>query len=137
MIGPLAMTRSPIHTANAAPPAGPYSQAIRAGDLLFVSGQLPLDSNGALVGAGDIKAQTRRALDNIAAILREAGSSLEQVVKTTVFLTNLDDFAGMNEVYADVFQPPYPARSTVEIGRLPGGMLLEIECIARIERTPL
>ncbi len=130
------MTRLPIHTANAAPPAGPYSQAIRAGDLLLVSGQLPLDPGGALVGAGDIKAQTRRVLDNIAAILRETGSSLEQVVKTTVFLTNLDDFAGMNEVYAGVFQSPYPARSTVEIGRLPGSMLLEIECIARIERTP-
>jgi 2-iminobutanoate/2-iminopropanoate deaminase len=130
------MTRSPIHTPNAAPPAGPYSQAIRAGDLLFISGQLPLDPGGVLVGAGDIRVQTQRVLDNLAAILREAGSSFDEVVKTTVFLTNLDDFSGMNEVYSGVFQPPYPARSTVEIGRLPGGMLLEIECIARIERTP-
>ncbi len=131
------MTRSPVHTTDAAPPAGPYSQAIRAGNMLFVSGQLPLDPSGALVGPGDIQAQTQRVLDNIAAILREAGSSLDEVVKTTVFLTNLDDFSGMNEVYASDFNPPYPARSTVEIGRLPGGMLLEIECIALAERkTP-
>jgi 2-iminobutanoate/2-iminopropanoate deaminase len=128
------MTRSPVHTSDAAPPAGPYSQAVRAGNMLFVSGQLPLDPSGALVGAGDIKAQTQRVLDNIAAILREAGSSLHEVVKTTVFLTSLDDFSAMNEVYASAFKPPYPARSTVEIGRLPGGMLLEIECIAFAER---
>ncbi len=131
------MTRSPVHTSDAAPPAGPYSQAIRAGDMVFVSGQLPLDPGGAIVGPGDIKAQTRRVLDNIASILREAGSSLDEVVKTTVFLTSLDDFSGMNEIYASVFKSPYPARSTVEIGRLPGGMLLEIECIALAERkTP-
>jgi 2-iminobutanoate/2-iminopropanoate deaminase len=131
------MTRSPVHTSDAAPPAGPYSQAVRAGDMIFVSGQLPLDPSGAIVGLGDIKAQTRRVLDNIAAILRAAGSSLDQVVKTTVFLTSLDDFSGMNEIYASVFTSPYPARSTVEIGRLPGGMLLEIECIALAERkTP-
>jgi 2-iminobutanoate/2-iminopropanoate deaminase len=131
------MTRSPVHTSDAAPTAGPYSQAIRAGDMIFVSGQLPLDPGGALAGPGDIRAQTRRVLDNIAAILRAAGSSLDQVVKTTVFLTSLDDFSGMNEIYASVFKSPYPARSTVEIGRLPGGMLLEIECIALAERkTP-
>ena len=100
--------------------------------MLFVSGQLPLDPSGALVGPGDIRAQTRRVLDNIAAILREAGSSLHEVVKTTVFLTSLDDFSAMNEVYAATFQAPYPARSTVEIGRLPDGMLLEIECIATL-----
>jgi 2-iminobutanoate/2-iminopropanoate deaminase len=105
--------------------------------MLFVSGQLPLDPGGALVSPGDIEAQTRAVLDNIAAILREAGSSLDEVVKTTVFLTSLDDFPGMNEVYASAFKPPYPARSTVEIGRLPGGMLLEIDCIAFAERkTP-
>jgi 2-iminobutanoate/2-iminopropanoate deaminase len=105
--------------------------------MIFVSGQLPLDPGGALAGPGDIRAQTRRVLDNIAAILRAAGSSLDQVVKTTVFLTSLDDFSGMNEIYASVFKSPYPARSTVEIGRLPGGMLLEIECIALAERkTP-
>jgi 2-iminobutanoate/2-iminopropanoate deaminase len=82
------------------------------------------------VGAGDIKAQTRAALMNIAAILTAAGSSLDRVVKTTVFLTSLDDFPGMNDVYASTFSAPYPARSTVEIGRLPEGMLIEIECVA-------
>jgi 2-iminobutanoate/2-iminopropanoate deaminase len=131
------MTRNPVFTSRAAPPAGAYSQALRAGDLVFVSGQLPLDTGGALVGEGDIRAQTGAVLGNIAAILSEAGMSLDHVVKTTVFLTDLDDFAGMNEVYAATFSPPYPARSTVEVGRLPGGMLIEIECIAHAEpRSP-
>jgi 2-iminobutanoate/2-iminopropanoate deaminase len=128
------MIRNPVLTSKAAQPVGPYSQAIRAGEFLFVSGQLPLDAGGALVGASDIRAQTQAVLDNIQAILSEAGSSLDQVVKTTIFLTDLDDFSGMNEIYAAAFTPPYPARSTVEIGRLPGGMLLEIECIAFAER---
>jgi 2-iminobutanoate/2-iminopropanoate deaminase len=128
------MTRNPVLTSRAAPPAGAYSQALRAGDLVFVSGQLPLDTGGTLVGEGDIRAQTRAVLRNIAAILSGAGTSLDHVVKTTVFLADLDDFAGMNEVYAATFSPPYPARSTVEVGRLPGGMLLEIECIAHAGR---
>jgi 2-iminobutanoate/2-iminopropanoate deaminase len=128
------MSRNAVLTPRAAPPAGAYSQAIRAGDLVFVSGQLPLDPGGALVGAGDIMAQTRAVFSNIAAILDEAGTSLDEVVKTTVFLTNIDDFAGMNEVYAATFTAPYPARSTVEIGRLPRGMLIEVECIALAER---
>ena len=97
---------------------------------MFVAGQLPLDANGALVGVGDIRAQTKAVLANMAAILGAAGSSLDRVVKTTVFLTSLDDFAGMNEVYASAFKDPYPARSTVEIGRLPQGMLIEIDCVA-------
>jgi 2-iminobutanoate/2-iminopropanoate deaminase len=126
-----------VSTSDAATPLGPYSQAIRAGDFVFVSGQLPLDPSGALVGLGDITAQTQAVFDNMAAILREAGTSLGQVVKTTIFLTDLDQFAGMNEVYATIFTPPYPARSTVEIGRLPSGMLIEIDCIAYAGRkTP-
>ncbi|MBM6592852.1 RidA family protein [Microvirga pudoricolor] len=124
------MTRDAILTHRAAQPLGPYSQAVRAGDYIFVSGQLPLDPQNRLVGAGDIKAQTEAVFANIRAILDEAGSAMDKVVKTTVFLTNLDDFAGMSEVYAATFHAPYPARSTVEIGRLPHGMLLEIECIA-------
>jgi 2-iminobutanoate/2-iminopropanoate deaminase len=124
------MPRNSILTSRAAAPKGAYSQAVRAGDLVFISGQLPLDNDGSLIGAGDIREQTRAALQNITAILEEAGSSLRQVVKTTVFLTNLDDFAGMNDVYSATFAEPYPARSTVEIGRLPVGMLIEIECIA-------
>lgn len=128
------MPRNSISTSHAAAPKGAYSQAIRTGNLIFVSGQLPLDENGSLVGPDDIKAQTRAVLRNVAAILEEAGSDLDRVVKTTVFLTDLNDFAGMNEVYAATFAEPYPARSTVEIGRLPGGMLIEIECIALRER---
>jgi 2-iminobutanoate/2-iminopropanoate deaminase len=125
------MNRDAITTSNAARPRGPYSQAVRAGGFVFVAGQLPLDANGDLVGESDVAAQTRAVLANMAAILSAAGSSLDRVVKTTVFLTSLDDFAGMNEVYAATFTAPYPARSTVEIGRLPQGMLLEIECVAQ------
>jgi 2-iminobutanoate/2-iminopropanoate deaminase len=124
------MTRDAVLTHPAPKPLGPYSQAIRAGEFVFVSGQLPLDVHGALVGAADIKAQTGAVLANVKAILEAAGSSLDKVVKTTVFLTDLDHFAGMNDVYAATFAHPYPARSTVEIGRLPNGMLIEIECIA-------
>lgn len=102
------MTRTPVLTSRAAPPAGAYSQAVRAGGLVFVSGQLPLDPGGAVVGEGDIRTQTRVVLGNIAAILAEVGASLDRVVKTTVFLTDLDDFAGMNEVYAATFSPPTP-----------------------------
>jgi 2-iminobutanoate/2-iminopropanoate deaminase len=124
------MPRDSILTRDAPRPLGPYSQAIRAGGFVHVAGQLPLDPAGTLVGESDIRTQTRAALANVAAILTAADSSLDHVVKTTVFLTNLDDFAGMNDVYASTFNPPYPARSTVEVSRLLGGMLVEIECIA-------
>jgi 2-iminobutanoate/2-iminopropanoate deaminase len=97
---------------------------------VHVAGQLPLDPSGTILGEGDIRAQTRAALANLAAILSAAGSSLDQVIKTTIFLADLDDFSGMNDVYASTFNPPYPARSTVEVGRLPPGMLIEIECVA-------
>ena len=126
------MTRDAILTPDAPKPLGPYSQAVRAGGFVHVAGQLPLDPEGSLVGRSDIREQTRAVFANIAAILDAAGSSLDRVVKTTVFLTSLDDFPGMNDVYAATFQAPYPARSTVEIGRLPDGMLLEIECIATL-----
>jgi 2-iminobutanoate/2-iminopropanoate deaminase len=126
------MTRDAILTSDAPKPLGPYSQAVRAGGFVHVAGQLPLAPRGGLVGRGDIREQTRAVFANIAAILDAAGSSLDRVVKTTVFLTSLDDFPGMNDVYAATFQVPYPARSTVEIGRLPDGMLLEIECIATL-----
>jgi 2-iminobutanoate/2-iminopropanoate deaminase len=122
--------RDAILTADAPRPRGPYSQAIRAGGLVFVAGQLPLDASGALAGPGDIRAQTRAVLDGVAAILAAAGSSMDRVVKTTVFLTNLDDREGMNEVYAQAFAAPYPARSTVEVSRLPPGMLVEIDAVA-------
>lgn len=127
------MTRDAILAPEAPKPIGPYSQAVRAGGFVYVAGQLPLDADGGLVGRGDIGAQTRAVFANIAAILAAAGSSLDRVAKTTVFLTSLDDFAGMNDVYAAAFRAPYPARSTLEIGRLPDGMLLEIECVATLE----
>jgi 2-iminobutanoate/2-iminopropanoate deaminase len=126
------MPRDTILTSDAPRPLGPYAQAVRAGGALYVSGQLPLDPAGNLVGEGDIRAQTRAALANMSAILAAAGSSLDQVVKTTVYLSNLDDLAGMNDVYASTFNPPYPARSMVAAGRLPGGMLIEIECVALV-----
>ncbi|MDF2812603.1 MAG: hypothetical protein K0S56_3634 [Microvirga sp.] len=124
------MIRDTILSPDAPKPLGPYSQAVRAGGLLFVAGQLPLDNNGVLVGENDVAQQTETVLAHMAAILREAGSSMDKVVKTIVFLTNLDDFKAMNDVYARRFNAPFPARSTVGISRLPRGMLIEIECIA-------
>ena len=122
--------REAVSTPAAPAAIGPYSQAIKAGGLLFVSGQIPIDPATGTMIDGDIAAQTHRVFQNIAAILKAGGSSLDKVVKTTVFLTNLDHFADMNEVYASTFHPPYPARSTVEIGPLPKGMLIQIECVA-------
>jgi 2-iminobutanoate/2-iminopropanoate deaminase len=124
------MTQIPVLTQAAPRPRGPYSQAIQAGGFIFVAGQLPIDAAGTLIGLGDIRAQTQTVIANIDAILTAAGSSLSRVVKTTVFLASLDDFSGMNDVYAAAFRAPYPARSTVEVSRLPEGMLIEIECIA-------
>ncbi|MCB8822577.1 RidA family protein [Microvirga rosea] len=124
------MTFASIQTPHVTAPRGPYSQACKAGDFIFVSGQLPFDRQGNIVGPNDIRLQTKAVLANLSAILEAAGSSLAKVVKTTVFLTSLDDFGIMNEVYSEVFTPPYPARSTVEISRLPAGILLEIDCIA-------
>jgi len=108
----------------------PYSQAIKANGLVFVSGQLPLDPQHAQIVGDEIGAQTERVFANLRAILEAAGSSVDNVVKTTVFLRNLDDFAGMNEVYAKHAGSTPPARSTVEVGRLPSGALVEIEAIA-------
>jgi 2-iminobutanoate/2-iminopropanoate deaminase len=108
----------------------PYNQAIAANGLVFVAGQLGLDPASGQIVEGGIGAQTDRVFENLGAILRAAGSSLDAVVKTTVFLTDLDDFAGMNEVYARRIGDRPPARSTVEVSRLPAGALVEIEAIA-------
>ena len=119
-----------IHTDNAPKALGPYSQAIEAGGMVFASGQVPIDPATDQFVEGVIKEQTRQSLINAQNILREAGTDLHHVVKTTVFLSDMDNFAAMNEVYAEFFQQPYPARSAVAVKTLPKGALVEIECIA-------
>lgn len=121
--------RTEVYTMNAPAPIGPFSQAIKAqGTFLYVSGNIGI-LNGVLV-SGDVKGQTRQALDNINAVLSEAGYSFADVVKVNVFLTNMDDFGAMNEVYATYFSKPEPARTTVQVGRLPFGAIVEIELTA-------
>lgn len=109
---------------------GPYSQAIKANGFLFVSGQIPLTPNGELAG-DDIKTQTKQVLKNLKAILKEADLSLKDAVKTTIFLKNMDDFSVVNEIYAQAFKEHKPARSTIEISKLPKDVLIEIELIAK------
>lgn len=120
-----------ISTTNAPAAIGPYSQAISVGGLVFVSGQLPIDPATGAFAEGGIKELTRQSLTNMKAILEEAGTSMANVVKTTVFLANMNDFAAMNEVYAEFFAAPFPARSAVAVKTLPKGALVEIECIAQ------
>ncbi len=116
---------------TAAPAAiGPYSQALEANGFVFASGQLPIDPSTGQFPEGGVKEQTRQSLLNAQAILREAGLELKNVVKTTVFLASMDDFAAMNEVYSSFFSEPFPARSAVAVKTLPKGALVEIECIA-------
>jgi len=124
------MNKTIIKPAQAAAPVGPYSHAVRVGDLLFCSGQIPLDpATGSLV-AGDIRAQTERVLQNIRVLLEDQHLSFAHVVKSTVFMTSLADFAAMNEVYAKHFSAGPPARSTVQVAALPKGANVEIEVIA-------
>jgi 2-iminobutanoate/2-iminopropanoate deaminase len=125
------MIRERISTAQAPAAIGPYSQAIRfSGTLVFTAGQIPLDPATGNVVAGGIREQTEQVMRNLDAILRAAGSSLAQVVKTIVFLKNFDDFTAMNEVYGRYFPGDPPARSTVEVSRLPKDVMVEIECFA-------
>ncbi|WP_428030940.1 Rid family detoxifying hydrolase [Ancylobacter sp.] len=125
--------RTIISTPSAPKAAGPYSQAIRAGGLVFVAGQLPLDLDGNIPDG--IEAQTRQSLANVDAVLIAAGASAASVVKTTVFLKDMNDFAAMNAVYAGTFGEALPARSTIEVARLPRDVLVEIECIALVEQA--
>lgn len=119
-----------IKPGRAAPAAGPYNHAVRIGDLLFCAGQIPLDpATGDLV-KGDIKAQTQRVLENVKLILEDQKLSFNHVVKSTVFLTDLADFAGMNEIYGKFFTSDFPARSTIQVAALPKGANVEIEVIA-------
>jgi 2-iminobutanoate/2-iminopropanoate deaminase len=128
------MTKDVVRTEAAPAPfqGAPYSQAIKANGFVFISGQLALRPGEKDLMGGEIGAQTEQVFANLRAILEEAGSSLDQLVKTTVFLQNLDDFAGMNEVYAKHVGSTPPARSTVEVARLPSGTLVEIEAIALV-----
>jgi 2-iminobutanoate/2-iminopropanoate deaminase len=125
--------KQPVSTDNAPRAIGPYSQAIRAGQLLFVSGQIPLDPATGQIVAGDVAAQTRRVLDNVGAVLSAAGRSFHDVVRTTIFLADMNDFAAVNDVYGQYFSPPYPARATVQVVRLPKDARVEIDVIASAE----
>ncbi len=125
------MTKEIIHTDHAPKAIGPYSQAVRAGNMLFTSGQLPINPATGEV-SGDITAQTKQVLENLKAIIEAAGGSLDDVVKATVFITDLSGFAAMNEVYAKYFSSRPPARSTVEISGLAKNALVEIEVVAQI-----
>ena len=125
--------REAVTTADAPAAIGPYSQAIRAGDYLFVSGQIPLDPATATLVNGPITAQTHRVLQNLGAILAAAGASFDQVVKTTVYLSDMGDFPEMNAVYATYFPAPAPARATVQAARLPRDVRIEIDLIAYLK----
>ena len=121
-----------ISTQQAPAAIGPYSQAIHIGNLVYTSGQLPIDPATGAFPVGGTKEQTRQSLTNVQAILREAGVSMSQVVKTTVFLADMNDFADMNAVYAEFFAEPYPARSAVAVQTLPKSALVEIEVVAAL-----
>ena len=121
-----------ISTKKAPAAIGPYSQAIQVGNLVYTSGQIPIDPSTEAFVEGGIKEQTRQSLTNVKAILEEVGLSLANVVKSTVFLADMNDFADMNAVYAEFFAEPYPARSAVAVKTLPKGALIEIEVIAEI-----
>ena len=119
-----------IKPAKSAPAVGPYNHAVRIGDLLFCAGQIPIDPATGNLVTGDIKAQTQRVLENVKAILDDQKLAFANVVKSTVFLTSMADFAGMNEVYARYFTSDFPARSTVQVAALPKGAIVEIEVLA-------
>lgn len=126
------MKKQVIQTANAPAAIGPYSQAVRAGDLLFVSGQIPLDpKTGELVKSG-VADETKKVLENLKAILEAAGGSFGDVVKTTIFLKDMNNFSVVNEVYGSFFPQPFPARATVEVARLPRDVNVEIDVIAKL-----
>jgi reactive intermediate/imine deaminase len=123
------MSRSIIATEQAPAAIGPYSQAVRAGDTVYFSGQIPLDPATMTLVEGDISAQTRRVFDNLAAVAKEAGGSLAQIVRVGIYLTDLANFAAVNAVMAEYFQQPYPARSTIEVSGLPKAAQVEVDAI--------
>ncbi len=123
--------RKAILTEKAPKPLGPYSQAIIEGDLIFVAGQGCTNPQTGKLELGDVRSETKRTFENVRAILDAAGSSLDDVTKCNVYLRDINDFAAMNEVYKAFFSAPFPARTTIQAGALPGGIAVEIECIAR------
>ncbi len=124
------MSKQIIHTDNAPKAIGPYSQAVKAGGLVYCSGQIPLDPATMELVQGGVADQTRRVMENLQAVLAAAGSSLAQVVKTTVFLRDMNDFAEMNAAYGEYFKVDPPARATVQVARLPKDVAVEIDCVA-------
>ena len=124
------MSKKIISTKDAPAAIGPYSQAVQAGPFLFCSGQIPLDPASGQVITGDVSAQAKRVLENVVAVLKAGGASLDHVVKSTIFLKSMGDFAAVNEVYGSYFKSNPPARSTVEVARLPKDVLVEIEVLA-------
>ena len=122
-----------ISTTKAPAAIGPYSQAIQVGNLVYTSGQIPIDPATGVFVEGGVKEQTRQSLTNIKAILEEVGIAMSHVVKTTVFMADMNDFADMNAVYAEFFSAPYPARSAVAVKTLPKGALVEIEAVAEVQ----
>jgi 2-iminobutanoate/2-iminopropanoate deaminase len=125
--------KAAVSSPDAPKAIGPYSQAVRAGQLLFVSGQVPLDPATGQIVAGDIETQTRRVFDNLAAVLKAGGRSFADVVRTTVFLADMNDFTAVNDIYGTYFSAPYPARATVQVARLPKDARIEIDVIATFD----
>ena len=126
--------RNTIATEQAPKPVGPYSQAVIEGDLIFVAGQGPINPLTGTLELGDVRSETKQVFENLRAILQAAGSSLDHVLKCNVYLRDINDFAAMNEVYQTFFSAPFPARTTIQAGALPGGIAVEIECIAKQAR---
>jgi 2-iminobutanoate/2-iminopropanoate deaminase len=126
--------RHAITTDNAPKPIGPYSQAIVENGFVFLAGQGPTNPATGQKELGDVQSETRRTFENMRAILAASGSSLDDVVKCNVYLRDINDFAAMNEIYATYFKAPFPARTTIQAGALPGGIAVEIECIAKVSR---
>jgi 2-iminobutanoate/2-iminopropanoate deaminase len=124
------MKKTVIKPAKGAPAVGPYNHGVRIGDMLFCAGQIPIEPGTGNLVSGDIKVQTERVLENVKIILEDQGLTFANVVKSTVFLTNLADFAGMNELYAKYFTSDFPARSTIQVAALPKGAIVEIEVVA-------
>ena len=124
------MMKKAISSGEAPTAIGPYSQAVRVGSLLFLSGQVALDPSTGQMAEGDVSAQTRRVMDNLGAVLKSAGLSFADVARTTIFLADMNDFAKVNEVYATYFKEPFPARATVQVARLPRDARVEIDAIA-------